>query len=162
MYMSHFSSNELIFNKDGDEIVSAGFGINSILLHKGLSPILSFTTDYDTDTDTDTDTNSNSSSNTSSSDSDEDDSKKKVFRSFKHLAIPLGLFLDETIVNTKNINSIKSINNDEPGYKQVPNDMYEELLKLVYYNDKQKRQTKKNVNNKKDKKKGRTYKRNKI
>jgi len=151
--MSHFSSNELIFNKVGDEIISAGFGINSILLHKGLSPILSFTNHYDTDHDS-------SSSSNSSSDSDSDtksSNKKKVFKSFKNLAIPLGLFLDD--------NNKKAKNNDnerDQEHKQIPNDMYDELLKLVYYNDKEKRQTKKNIKKDKVKKTSRTYKRNKI
>jgi hypothetical protein len=152
--MSHFSSNELIFNKVGDEIISAGFGINSILLHKGLSPILSFTNHYDTDHE------SSSSSSSSSSDSDSDNesskNKKKVFKSFKNLAIPLGLFLD----NNNSNNNKKD--EDDRQHKQIPNDMYDELLKLVYYNDKEKRQTKKNTKKDKAKKVSRTYKRNKI
>ncbi len=158
MYMSHFSSNELIFNKVGDEIISAGFGINSILLNKGLSPILSFTNHYDTDHET------SSSSSSSDSDSDAED-KKKVFKSFKNLAIPLGLFLDNDDKKAKNPDN-KAKNSDNDYYhehKQIPNDMYDELLKLVYYNDKEKRQTKKNIIKKdKAKKVSRTYKRNKI
>jgi hypothetical protein len=156
--MSHFSSNELIFNKVGDEIISAGFGINSILLNKGLSPILSFTNHYDTDHDT----SSSSSSSNSSSDSEEeeDSNKKKVFKSFKNLAIPLGLFLDKQVPKNH------PRNEDEPQHKQIPSDMYDELLKLVYYNDKEKRQTKKNTKKDKDKDKtkkvSRTYKKNKI
>ena len=154
MYMSHFSSNELIFNKVGDEIISAGFGINSILLHKGLSPILSFTNHYDTDHES---SSSSSRSSSSSSDSDSESSnKKKVFKSFKNLAIPLGLFLDNN--NSKN----NKKDDDDRQHKQIPNDMYDELLKLVYYNDKEKRQTKKNTKKDKVKKVSRTYKRNKI
>lgn len=160
MYMSHFSSNELIFNKVGDEIISAGFGINSILLTKGLSPILSFTNHYDTDHET-----SSSSSNSSDSDSDtEDSNKKKVFKSFKNLAIPLGLFLDNNKKAKNPDNKAKNPDNDYyHEHKQIPNDMYDELLKLVYYNDKEKRQTKKNIIKKdKAKKVSKTYKRNKI
>ena len=162
MYMSHFSSNELIFNRVGDEIISAGFGINSILLHKGLSPILSFTNHYDTDRES---SSSNSSNSSSESDSDtESSNKKKVFKTFKNLAIPLGLFLDNNNKKTKNH---KQDEPDEPDehdqeHKQIPNDMYDELLKLVYYNDKEKRQTKKNTKKDKAKKISRTYKRNKI
>jgi len=159
--MSHFSSNELIFNKVGDEIISAGFGINSILLNKGLSPILSFTNHYDTDHET----SSSSSSNSSDSDSDtEDSNKKKVFKSFKNLAIPLGLFLDNNKKAKNPNNKAKNPDNDYyHEHKQIPNDMYDELLKLVYYNDKEKRQTKKNIIKKdKAKKVSKTYKRNKI
>jgi hypothetical protein len=155
--MSHFSSNELIFNKVGDEIISAGFGINSILLNKGLPPILSFTNHYDTDHET-----SSSSNSSSDSESDiEESDKKKVFKTFKNLAIPLGLFLDNNDKSKNNNNKNNKYNNDEyQEHKQIPNDMYDELLKLVYYNDKEKRQTKKNT--KKDKVKSRTYKKNKI
>jgi hypothetical protein len=72
MYMSHFSSDELIFHKVGNEIISAGFGINSILLNQGLSPLLSFTRDYDT----------SSSESDSDSDSDSEKPRKKVFKSY--------------------------------------------------------------------------------
>jgi len=67
----HLHPNDLIFHKEGNDIISAGFGINSILLSKGLSPILSFSPRKD------------------EQESDEDSS---IFKSFKNLAVPLGLF----------------------------------------------------------------------
>jgi len=67
----HLHPDELIFHKVGDEIVSAGFGINSVLLNKGLPPILSFST----------------------KESDESEVENpSIFKSFKNLAVPLGLF----------------------------------------------------------------------
>lgn len=67
----HLHSDDLIFHKEGNDIISAGFGINSILLSKGLSPILSF-------------------SNKNIKNNELEDSS--IFKSFKNLAVPLGLF----------------------------------------------------------------------
>jgi hypothetical protein len=128
MYMSYFLSNELIFNKVNDEILSAGFGINSILLNKGLPPILSFTSNYDRN----------------DSSSDEDDSDKEdapVFKSFNNLAIPLGLFSLPTNISDIKNNVSSSMSNE---YDTITDDMHDELLKLVEYNNKMKRQSKKN------------------
>jgi hypothetical protein len=131
--MSHFLSDELIFHKNGGEFVSAGFGINSILLNKGLAPLLTFTKDYDDNSDSDSDSDSSSSS-----DSD-DGIKKKVFKSYKNLAIPIGLYLDD---------SSKHKHSGEYGHvseniKQIPDDIYDELMKLIHYDEKQKRQSRK-------------------
>jgi hypothetical protein len=126
--MSYFLSNELIFNKVNDEILSAGFGINSILLNKGLPPILSFTSNYDRN----------------DSSSDEDDSDKEdapVFKSFNNLAIPLGLFSLPTNISDIKNNVSSSMSNE---YDTITDDMHDELLKLVEYNNKMKRQSKKN------------------
>jgi hypothetical protein len=142
MYMSHFSTSELIFHKVGNEIISAGFGVNSILLSKGLSPILTFTSNF-----------SNEEDESSSSD-DENVSNsvikqtKQVFKSFKNLAVPIGLFTTKT----------PNIHSDIPKeYSHIKDDIYEELIKLSTF--KNKPQSKKNNNNKKTKTK--TYKHNK-
>jgi len=144
MYMSYFLSNELIFNKENNEILSAGFGINSILLNKGLPPILSFTSNYDIN---------DSSSSSSSSDDDSDNEDAPVFKSFNNLAIPLGLF--SLPININDIrNNVSSSIPDE--YDTITDDMHDELLKLVEYNNKMKRQSKKNKPYKKTRAK--TYK----
>lgn len=142
MYMSYFLSNELIFNKVNDEILSAGFGINSILLNKGLPPILSFTSNYDR----------NDSSSSSSSDDDSDKEDAPVFKSFNNLAIPLGLFSLPTNLNDIK-NNVSTIPNE---YDTITDDMHDELLKLVEFNNKMKRQSKKNKPFKKSRAK--TYK----
>ena len=74
----HLHSDDLIFHKEGNEIISAGFGINSILLSKGLSPILSF-------------------SNKKVDDDEQNDSS--IFKSFKNLAVPFGLFTTNKYAN---------------------------------------------------------------
>ena len=146
MYMSHFLSDELIFHKNGKEFVSAGFGINSILLNKGLAPLLSFTKDYDhssssesgsdSDSDSDSDSSSSSSSNTNTK---VGIIKKKVFKSYKNLAIPIGLYLDES--KDKHTGEYGEVSEH---IKHLPDDIYDELMKLIHYDEKQKRQTRKN------------------
>ena len=152
--MSHFSSEDLIFHKIGDKIVSAGFGVNSILLNKGLSPILSLTTDYNSDGES---TSSSSSDSDSDSDSDRDGDKnkgdkvkKQVFKTFKNLASPVGLFSMKEQTNNHHKESDES---KESTY--LPDNIYDELLKLVDYSNKKSRQSKKN---KKHLKRSKTYK----
>lgn len=159
MYMSHFSSDELIFHKVGNEIISAGFGINSILLNQGLSPLLSFTRDYDTSS-SESDSNSDSDS-----DSDSEKPRKKVFKSYKNLAIPIGLYLNEE--KKKSIDLDKSNDNNKTdkdknknknkmdNEEHIADDIYDQLLKLIYYNEKDKRKSKKMT---KKYRKSKTYK----
>jgi hypothetical protein len=148
--MSHFSSDELIFHKVGNEIISAGFGINSILLNQGLSPLLSFTRDYDTSSSS----SGSDSDSGSESDSDLEKPRKKVFRSYKNLAIPIGLYLNE---EKKKSHHDSAMDKDKTKSKNVVDkeehigdDIYDQLLKLIYYNEKDKRKSKKT--NKKSKK----------
>jgi len=159
--MSHFSSEDLIFHKVNNKIVSAGFGINSILMNKGLAPILSFTNDYDNSDSSDSDTSS------SSSDSDSETSKKpkkQVFKSFKNLAIPIHLFS----MHEPSKMSKKQDDEYMEDHGHLPDNIYDELIKLVDFDKKQKRKSKKNYKNNSNKsnktnksKKTKTYKNNK-
>lgn len=148
--MSHLTSNDLIFHKVNNKIVSAGFGINSILMNKGLAPILSFTNDYNSGA---SDTESNTSSSSDSESDNENDKKsnqskpkKQVFRSFKNLAIPINLFSMQDNFK-KNVKEDEYVNDN--GY--LPDNIYDELFKLVEFDNKQKRQSKKNVKKNKSK-----------
>ncbi len=150
--MSHLTSNDLIFHKVNNKIISAGFGINSILMNKGMAPILSFTNDYNGDT-SDTDSNSSSSSDSESDNENNKDNKnrqskpkKQVFRSFKNLAIPINLFSMQD-------NSKTNVKEDEymNDYGYLPDNIYDELFKLVEFDNKQKRQSKKNIKKNKSK-----------
>ena len=76
--------DELIFHTVGNELISAGFGINSSLLKRGLAPILSFATNEDSSSSSDSDSNESS-----------EDEDKSVFRSFKNLAVPFGLMTSD-------------------------------------------------------------------
>jgi hypothetical protein len=112
---NHIHEDELIFHKVGDEIISAGFGINSVLLNRGLPPILSFLKGH-------TDLSS------SSSDSDDEEKVKEdksVFKSFKNLAVPLGLFTSD---------KYKQRQHDEHEHNNkgaIPDDLFDKLLNLV-------------------------------
>ena len=72
MYMKEISANDMIFYKEGDNIMSGGFSIDSILLHKGLSPMQT----------------KNGGSTLSGGDS--------VSSIFKNLAVPAGLLYQPT------------------------------------------------------------------
>ena len=104
--------DELIFHTVGNELISAGFGINSILLKRGLAPMLSFATN---------DESSSSTDDSSSSDEEED---KSVFRSFKNLAIPFGLMTSDKYKQHPH-------NEDVEDRGVLPDTLYDNLLKLV-------------------------------
>ena len=112
---NHIHEDELIFHKVGDEILSAGFGINSVLLNRGLPPILSFLKGHHDD-----------SSSSSSSDSDDEDKVKEdksVFKSFKNLAVPLGLFTSDKYKQRPH--------EYEHNKGAISDDLFDKLLNLV-------------------------------
>lgn len=114
-YMSiHLHSNDLIFHKEGNDIISAGFGINSILLSNGLSPILSF------------------SNKTFDNDS-------SIFKSFKNLAVPLGLFTT---------NKYNRATEEEKCEHQgtLSDSMFDRLMQMADYDKPEKNKSKKNRN----------------
>ena len=106
--------DELIFHTVGNELISAGFGINSILLKRGLAPILAFATNDD----------SSSSSSDSDSSSDDEEEDKSVFRSFKNLAIPFGLMTSDKYKQHPHKEDV-----EDRGV--LPDTLYDNLLKLV-------------------------------
>ena len=115
----HLHSNDLIFHKEGNDIISAGFGINSILLSKGLSPILSFSKRED--------------KQESDNQSDEDSS---IFKSFKNLAVPLGLF------TTNKYN--RATEEDKCEHQgTLPDSMFDKLMQMADYDKPEKPKSKK-------------------
>jgi hypothetical protein len=119
----HLHSDDLIFHKEGNDIISAGFGINSILLSKGQSPILSFS-------------NKKDESNDSS-----------IFKSFKNLAIPLGLF-----TTSKYTQSIKCEKEDCTYQGTLPDSMFDRLMQMADYDKPDKPKSKKQRKNKENNK----------
>ena len=122
----HLHSDDLIFHKEGNDIISAGFGINSILLSKGLSPILSF-------------------SNKKVDDDEQNDSS--IFKSFKNLAVPFGLF-----TTNKYANDTKCEKENCEHRGTLPDSMFDKLLLMADYDKpeppKSKKQRNKKENNK--------------
>jgi hypothetical protein len=103
----HLHPDELIFHKVGDDIVSAGFGINSVLLRRGLPAMLTFTTVTDRK-------------------EDEEDEEESVFRSFKNLAVPFGLF-------TSNNYNQHPHNEDVEYMGAIPDSLHDALLTQAAY-----------------------------
>lgn len=106
--------DELIFHTVGNEIISAGFGINSILLKRGLAPMMAFATNEE----------SSSSDSDESSSSSEDENEKSVFRSFKNLAIPFGLMTTDKYKQHPHNEEV-----EDGGV--LPDTLYDNLLKMV-------------------------------
>jgi len=112
----HLHPNDLIFHKEGNDIISAGFGINSILLSKGLSPILTF------------------------SPREESDEDSSIFKSFKNLAVPLGLF------TTNKYN--RETQEDKCEHQgTLPDSMFDRLMQMADYDKPEKPKSKKHRNN---------------
>lgn len=133
----HLHPDELIFHKVGDEIISAGFGINSILLKRGLSPMLSFANNYDDD--------ESSSSSDGESSSSEEEEEKSIFQSFKNLAIPFGLMTTDKYKQYKD--------SDDAQHKGVvPDTLYDNLLKLATSTQPNKKRSVKNKSYKRNNK----------
>ena len=116
----HLHPNDLIFHKEGNDIISAGFGINSILLSKGLSPILSF-------------------SNKTPREDELESDDSSIFKSFKNLAIPLGLF------TTNKYN--RATEEDKCEHQGTLSDsMFDRLMQMADYDKPEKPKSKKNRN----------------
>lgn len=120
----HLHPDELIFHKVGDTIVSAGFGINSVMLNRGLSPILSFA-------------GKPSSSSSSSLEEQEDPS---IFKSFKNLAVPLGLFTTNKYAEQQQQQQRENVEH----MGTVPDSVYDKLMQMADFNKPAKPKSKKN------------------
>ena len=116
----HLHPNDLIFHKEGNDIISAGFGINSILLSKGLSPILSFSPREENKLESD---------------------DSSIFKSFKNLAIPLGIF------TTNKYNQTTKCEKEECEHQgTLPDSMFDKLMQMADYDKPEKPKSKKNRN----------------
>jgi hypothetical protein len=135
--MSHLSPVDMIFYKEGDNIMSGGFSIDSLLLHNGVSPMY---------------TNNLTGGNSSNA----------VGDIFKNLAIPTGLLYQKN--GGKKRDLFKYTEHAEElqgGFKNntvLPEDIHAKLLKMIEVNDSGKttreRKTRKHRVSKESKEKG--------
>ncbi len=113
--------NDLIFYKEGDQIKSVGYRINSILLQNGMSPMKTFNTYKQTGGD-------------------------NISSDFEELAVPSGLsyFSPKKISSDLDLFSGGSLkNNPTDAHDVLSDDIYDKLFGLVEYDKKQKRKTRK-------------------
>jgi len=154
----NISSEDLIFYKDGKNIYSGGFNVNSVLLKKGHSPFISF--------------NSNNHNNKQKGGSDleneeeeENINSNNVSDLFKNFVVPSGLlyypnkdtydYKNESYRETDNLDAT----NSEDEFEYISDDLHERLLNLASkYNEKlskggsKKRRKNKNKSTKKSRK----------
>ena len=121
--------DEMVYNKEDDKIMAGGYSVNSLLLNQGIPAAYA--------------------DHVGGKGGKHED--EKVSDRFKHLAVPVGLYLGSNYSNTKQ-NSKKMQNSAESSV--INDDLYEKLLKLAEGNSnehKKEKHTKKKNNTKKKK-----------
>jgi hypothetical protein len=113
------SANDLIFYKEGGNIMSGGYSINSIFLKNGVSPMQ--TVNF---------RKKGLETNSLESDSKESSSSKNSISSlFEDLAIPAGLFFN----NAKLFPENKIPFEEYKEHTMLPDDIFDKLFKMVEY-----------------------------
>jgi hypothetical protein len=133
--MSILTPNDFIFYKEGDNIMSGGYKVKSILLKKGISPINPFNNssdslNYHEEQNMDNDLNKN--------DEDLFQGGKSVSKDlFENLAVPFGLcyFQNNTILPLQNIFKEEDDNKNKYNDELLPDNLYEELINMVKVNN---------------------------
>lgn len=118
--MSTLSSNDLVFYTDGNEIMSGGYSLNSIFLRNGISPMQTVNKGKGLESDSKVKNN-------------------KVSSLFDDLAIPVGLFLNNNKLFSKN----KVPYEQYEEHTMLSDDIYDKLFKMVEYEPKKFSKTKK-------------------
>jgi hypothetical protein len=126
--MSTLSSNDLVFYSDGNEIMSGGYSLNSLFLRNGISPMQT--------------SNKSKGKGLESTIDEETNSKvkdNKVSSLFDDLAIPVGLFLNNNKLFSKN--KVPYAEYEE--HTTLSDDIFDKLFKMVEYESKKFSKTKK-------------------
>jgi hypothetical protein len=113
------SANDLIFYKEGNNIMSGGYSINSIFLKNGVSPMQ--TVNFRR--------KGLESNSKEESDSKKDSSKNSISSLFEDLAIPAGLYFN----NTKLFPENKIPYQEYEEHTMLPDDIFDKLFKMVEY-----------------------------
>ena len=111
--------NDLIFYKEGDQIKSVGYSINSILLQNGMSPMKTFNTSKQIGGD-------------------------NISSDFEELAVPSGLsYISQKKSSSELFSGGALKHNPSDEREMLSDDIYDKLFGLVEYDKKQKRKTRK-------------------
>lgn len=141
-YSNGLNSNDLVFYKEGENVMSGGYKLNSIFLQNGVSPM---------QTNNINNINNGKKRNKgleSSSDSDSEKSlylDKEVSSLFNDLVIPVGLFFN----NSKLFSENKVPFNKYEEHTMISDDIFDKLFNMVEYDSKKNKfsKTKKMKNN---------------
>jgi hypothetical protein len=127
------SANDLIFYKEGGNIMSGGYSINSIFLKNGVSPMQ--TVNF---------RKKGLETNSLESDSKDSSSKNSISSLFEDLAIPAGLFFN----NAKLFPENKIPFEEYKEHTMLPDDIFDKLFKMVEYDPNLSKTNKQNKQNK--------------
>jgi hypothetical protein len=119
-YSNALNSNDLVFYKEGENVMSGGYKLNSIFLQNGVSPMQTNNTKkrqkgLESEQDSD-------SSNSLSLD-------KEVSSLFNDLVIPVGLFLNNSKLFPENKVPFKKYEE----HTMISDDIFDKLFKMVEY-----------------------------
>lgn len=113
MTTSELRPDELLFYKEGDNIMSGGYSINSLFLNDGISPMKTL----------------NSLEN-------DQTGGKKVSSIFDNLAVPAGLFL----INQKSFTGMSNLTtNKYKNSEMLPDNIFDEFMKMIEVDKRNKR-----------------------
>jgi hypothetical protein len=110
---SELRPDELLFYKEGDNIMSGGYSINSLFLNDGISPMKTL----------------NSLEN-------DQTGGKKISSIFDNLAVPAGLFL----INQNSFTGMSNLTtNKYKNSEMLPDNIFDEFMKMIEVDKKNKR-----------------------
>ena len=121
-YSNALNSNDLVFYKEGENVMSGGYKLNSIFLQNGVSPMQ---------------TNNLKKRNKGlESESDSDNKSpsldKEVSSLFNDLVIPVGLFLNNSKLFPENKVPFKQYEE----HTMISDDIFDKLFKMAEYDSK--------------------------
>jgi hypothetical protein len=148
-----FGPDELVMYKEGDNIKSAGYTVNSLLMKGGHSPITSYFKGGTLESRIHDNSNSDSESDSDSdSDSDLDKEEKKETKGkdpFLNLAIPAGIMLIVQQPNQSEYEKKSYANDNYRNCDMLSDDIYDKLFEFASFKQKRKEKEKETNTNKK-------------
>lgn len=120
------SANDLIFYKEGGNIMSGGYNLNSIFLKNGVSPMQTVNIRKKG-----LESNSESSNKDSSNKDGKNDKShsSNISSLFEDLAIPAGIYFNNTKLFSENKIPFKEYEE----HTMLPDDIFDKLFKMVEY-----------------------------